>query len=136
MRVVNNDAELEAAIMKDISAAMDLAEKKALATMHKAISDFYAGGYPSVYQRTYQLSNTPEITDRKRTKFTASFLAQLNDHGSYTTGSRPSMAQVLQLTNEGSAPGLRPAVGAPSYWDWAEVQIGQDFDSAMKQYFD
>lgn len=136
MRVVNNDAELERVIMQDISAAVSLAEKKALATMHKAISDFYAGGYPTEYKRTYQLSKTPEITDRKTTKLSVSFLAQLNDRGGYTTGKNPSMAQVLQLTNEGSAPGLRSAVGSPGYWDWAEVQIGKDFEDAMKQYFD
>lgn len=136
MRVVNNDSELERMMMDDIAAAMDLAEKKALATMHKAISDFYAGGYPLVYDRTYQLARTPQITGQKRTQTKVSFTAQLNDKGGYTTGKHPSMAQVLDLTNNGSALGLRPAVGAPGYWDWAEVQIGNDFDAAMSMYFD
>ena len=45
------------------------------------------------------------------------------------------MAQVLELTNEGSLPGFRPAVGASGYWSIATKKIQADFEIAMSQFF-
>lgn len=137
MRVAHNDDELAQLIMKDIQSAVQLTEKYAIADMGMAISHFYAGGYPKMYIRTYQLAKTPKTSGvRVLSNKHVQFDAYLDDSGGYTTGKHPSMAQVLDLTDKGSSPGLRPAVGSTGYWDMANKYIEKHFDDCMKQYFD
>ena len=138
MRVADNDDQLAQLILADMQTAVQATEKKAMDAMRKGIEYFYAGGFPDRYIRTEQLKKTPRTTGvQVKSKKHVEFDAFLDESlPNYTTGKHPSMGEVLQLTNEGSYPGLRPAVGSPGYWDWAEVQIGKDFEDAMKQYFD
>ena len=137
MRVAQNDDELARLIMQDMQSAVQETKNKAMTALGKGILYFYSGGTPVVYQRTYQLMRTPRTTDvRMLSGRHLEFEAYLDDGGGYTTGKHPSMAQVLDLTDKGSSPGLRPAVGNKGYWDMICTQIDSDFVAAMKQYFD
>lgn len=137
MRVAHNDDELAQLILADMQKAVQATEKKAIAAMHKGISDFYAGSYPKKYERTYQLAETPNTTGVKiLSKKSVQFDAFLDDSlPNYTTGKHPSMAAVLQLTDRGGYPGLRPAVGAPGYWEMITTTIEKDFDAEMSKQF-
>ena len=131
MAMASSDAELERLIQRDIERALKIAERKALEDMFEAVGRFYASGDPKKYQRTGALMNTPKTRNINNN----SFEAYLDDSGHYTTGKRPSMGQVLELTNEGSLPGFRPAVGASGYWSIATKKIQADFEIAMSQFF-
>ena len=125
MAMASSDAELERLIQRDIERALKISERKALEDMFEAVGRFYASGDPKKYQRTGALMNTPKTRNINNN----SFEAYLDDSGHYTTGKRPSMGQVLELTNEGSA------VGASGYWSIATKKIQADFEIAMSQFF-
>ena len=131
MPTATNMAQLEAMIRKEMVAGLQMASIEANEIMNDAIKDFYAGGEPVMYQRTHQLDQTPETTEISQTGNSAFFDAYLNDSGGYYTGSQPSMSAVLQLTNNGSAPGLRPAVGSTGYWNRAEQKFQKALDKGM-----
>ena len=136
MGAAYNDDELARLIMQDIQSAVQETETKAVDDMKYGMEYFYSGGPPKSYKRTEQLKKTPRTSKIRVTKTHAEFKAYLEDSGGYTTGKHPSMAQVLDLTETGSSPGLNPAVGNTGYWDLTCQLIENDFDSAMQQYFD
>ena len=136
MGAAHNDDELARLIMQDIQSAVQETEVKAVEDMKIGMEYFYSGGPPRVYKRTERLKHTPRTSQLRVTKTRAQFDAYLEDSGSYTTGKHPSMAQVLDLTETGSSPGLRPAVGNTGYWELTCDLIENDFDRAMQQYFD
>lgn len=122
--------ELEAMIRQEMKNAILDAATQSQLIMHDAINYFYAGGTPKMYSRTGALGQTPQVDITSD-----GFTAYLNDSGSYTSGKRPTMAQVLRLTNNGSAAGLRPAVGATGYWKKAEREIKDAVNDAFSHYF-
>ena len=130
-----NIAELQTAIMKEIQKAMLVSEKKALADMYEETGGFYTGGEPKMYQRTGALGDTPKTTAQTVSGNEVSFEAYLDQGHVYSTGKRPTMNAVLHLANEGSYPGLRPAVGRTQFWDRAEKKIEQDFNNTMGSFF-
>lgn len=132
MLVATNMEQLEAMIRKEMVYGLQMASIEANEIMNDAIKDFYAGGEPEMYQRTHQLDQTPETTDISQTGSSAFFDAYLRDSGGYYTGKEPSMREVLQLTNNGSAPGLRPAVGSAGYWNRAEQKFQNALDNGMR----
>lgn len=132
MPVATNMEQLEAMIRKEMVYGLQMASIEANEIMNDAIKDFYAGGEPEMYQRTHQLDQTPETTDISQTGSSAFFDAYLRDSGGYYTGKEPSMREVLQLTNNGSAPGLRPAVGSAGYWNRAEQKFQNALDNGMR----
>lgn len=136
MRVAQNDNELARLIMADIESAVQETKRKAAEDMKIGMDYFYSAGPPAVYQRTDRLRKTPRTSDIRVTKTRAEFEAYLDDSGGYTTGKHPSMAQVLDLTDKGSSPGLHPAVGNTGYWDLTCQLIDSDFDAEMKKHFD
>lgn len=127
---VNSIEEIEAILKQDLKQALDDAATKALLIMHDATLDFYSGGQPSTYVRTGALEQTPDVKIKDE-----GFSAFLNGQGRYTTGKRPTMNQVLHLTNDGSAAGLRPAVGKTGYWNEAEQKIIDAAMDAIGHYF-
>jgi len=136
MRVAHNDDELARLIMQDMQSAVQETKNKAMSALGNGIVYFYSGGTPVVYQRTYQLMRTPKTSNIKvSSNKHIEFEAYLDDSGGYTTGKHPSMAQVLDLTDKGHSPGLRPAVGNTGYWNMICGQIESDFDAAMRKYF-
>lgn len=132
MLVATNMEQLEAMIRKEMVYGLQMASIEANEIMNDAIKDFYAGGEPEMYQRTHQLDQTPETTDISQTGSSAFFDAYLRDSGGYYTGKEPSMREVLQLTNNGSAPGLRPAVGSAGYWNRAEQKFQNALDNGIR----
>jgi len=131
MASFSSDAELERLLRREAKRALKIAERKAEEDMFEEVGNFYAGGEPKKYERTGQMMDTPKT--RKLSDL--SFEAYLDDSGGYTTGKHPSMADVLELTNEGRFPGLRPAVGSKNYWNRAERKILKHADEAFKSVF-
>lgn len=126
----NSLGEIIEQIKGDMKNALLDAQTQSELIMHDAILGFYAGGTPTMYARTGALGQTPateSIDDGFRT--------YLNQSGGYSTGKKPTMKQVIQLTDTGAAAGLRPAVGAPGYWDKAEEQIKDAVNDAFSHYF-
>lgn len=136
MAVARSMEQLQKIIMDEMEKAMHEVEKKSIKRIDDAILYFYSGGTPVKYQRTGHLMDTRETDPVTRGGLSVNFRAYLNDGvGGYTTGKKPSMAAVLQLTNFGSAAGLRPAVGSTGWWQRAETNIGKDVDSTFARHF-
>lgn len=132
--------ELKNALLKEMGEAMKVVSNKALADMREETEGFYTGKEPKVYQRTGELGNTPQITDVTRGGNEVSFEAYLNAEGSYTTGKKPTMLDVLNLADKGitnsSVGRLRHTIGKRGFWERAEKKIEKDFNSTMSLYFD
>lgn len=132
--------DLKAAIIKEIKEAMNDTQEDIGRHLDEAVPSFYDGGFPTRYDRTGALGETPETTNLSVSGDTVSFEAKLNNSGGYTSGKRPSMQDVLKLTNNGitnsSVGYLQPAVGRSGYWERAESHMQDDLDSAMSKHFD
>jgi len=116
-------AELEKMIKDEIKSAMQSISRESLEIMKQETAGFYAGGYPTMYIRTGALGETPKVEPIKDNGNTIEFEAKLDDSHVYSTGKRPSMKDVLTLTDKGHAKGLRPAVGTTGYWERADNRI-------------
>lgn len=127
MRVVSSDAELRAAILADIGAAMAKAEKQALGDMF-AVTEGYYSGSPKKYKRTGLLRQTPRT---ERAGGDAGFRAYLDTGTGYGTGSKPGMETVLGWAESGAA-GLLGHLD----WDGAEKNIVAHAEAALHEYFE
>ena len=128
MATVSNDTELEAAIKKDIKAAIQEANHLAFQVLVDTVTAFYSGN-PKKYVRTGQLLQTP----RTAPMFDGmGFWAGLDDEGtySYATGSRPTMGTVLGWAENGEA-----GVIGRLRWDDAARQIIDYTDATLHKYF-
>lgn len=130
-----NMAELRNMLMHEAQKAMTVASEKILAEMYHQTGDFYTGGEPKMYERTGTLANTPKTTALSTQGTSVSFDAYLDQSGSYTSGKHPSVGDVLELTNSGSFPGLRPAVGKTGYWDRAETNMEKILNDVLRKVF-
>lgn len=134
--IARSTEQLQKQIMDRMERAMHQVEQKSIKRIDSAILYFYSGGTPVAYHRTGHLMDTRETDPVTRGGLTVQFRAYLNEGvGGYTTGKRPSMADVLALTNYGGASGLRPAVGNTGWWQRAEDYIHSDFESTFASYF-
>lgn len=134
---VSNMAQLQQALLSKVTQALSVANQKSLNIMKEEVAGFYNGGTPVKYKRTGQLKGTPTTTGVVTNGNSVSFEAKLDSSGGYSSGRKPSMMQVLRLTNYGDTGGiLRPAVGSPGYWEKAEVRIEQALNDALGKYFD
>jgi len=125
-------SELEENIRNACEKAMKNTEHSALAALKAGTVYFYSGGSPVMYERTLNFSSTPEIGGQNYGGNTMSFYAGMRQSPGYVTGKRPTMLQVLHLTNEGRAPGLRPAVGRTGWWEKSLELIEQDFEKNFR----
>lgn len=133
-------AELEAAIMKEMRSAMEEVHEQVPDKMKDTIKqEFYASAEPKLYVRTEQLQNTPKTMPLSESGKTITFDAKLDNSGGYSTGKKPSMQDVLELTNDGDTSSsvgyLRPAVGSTGYWQKVEKCIEDNLNSAMSKHF-
>ena len=141
MPTANNMAELRAMLLKEMSSAMKEASETALADMQEATDYFYAGGTPKKYTRTGALGDTPTVTDVRRSGSDAvAFDAYLNEQSSYTSGSRPTMGQVLLLADHGipfttKNGESRPTVGNKGFWNKAKIEIKKSLRKTIKAHF-
>ena len=135
--IARSTEELQRQIMDKMEQAMRTVEQKSIKRIDNAILYFYSGDSPTrKYQRTYHLMDTRNTDPVTRGGLSVQFRAFLDESvGGYTTGKKPSMTAVLNLTNYGASAGLRPAVGNTGWWDRAESEIQSDFDSTFARYF-
>lgn len=139
MKTVRSLAELNKALMKELSAAMKEAEYMAIGDMKEGTEVFYSGGSPKRYHRTGALGMTPKTSDFSLSSGgfggQASFKAYLDQSGGYTTGKRPSMATVLRLANYGNVSGYRPTVGTKGFWEYSLAEMEDSFYAALADHF-
>lgn len=138
---VRSLAELKLKILAEMEASMVAAQTKMKSTMDKELQSFYLKGPGKVYTRTGALGRTARTSDIDWSGNTFHFDAYLDQSGGYTSGSNPSMGQVLDLANYGTpfttknGYPARPTVGKGGFWERAEKQFGKDLDFAFSIYF-
>lgn len=142
MATAKNMHELRNMLMKEMRKAMTVAQKKMEADMYEETGGFYTGGEPKMYERTGALGDTPRTTSVDINGDTLSFDAYLDQRHQYTTGSDPTMGQVLDLANydirfktRGGA-NARPVVGKRGFWERAESKMEKTLNNTMKDFFD
>lgn len=142
MAAASSMAELQLQILTEMSAAMAGAQVGMKADMEHALDSFYDGGSPKKYNRTYKMRNTPKTSPLSMTATSVTYDAYLDQSGGYTSGSKPSMGEVLRLANDGTpfttknGYPARPTVGTGQFWQRAEKDFEQTLDENMSRYFD
>lgn len=131
MPTASNMAQLEAMLKQQLKKAMQVVSVKAEKDLDEATDYFYNGGQPQKYVRTGKLGSTPRTTALSESGNSVSFEAYLDQSGSYTTGSKPSMGTVLEWANTGSA-GI---VGSPLFWEYGIDKIEKDFNDTLASFF-
>lgn len=135
----NNMNSLNKGIQKEIENAMKNVSKKVLLTMEKSTSGYYTGSEPKVYKRTYALKKTPKTTPLQTSNNgnTVKFDAYLDQTHRYTTGDKPTMGQVLDLTNYGIAwsSHINAPIGNPFFWEDALNSMQDILDHEIKKVF-
>lgn len=137
--------QLNAELMNALRGAMSKANGRIFKETRKAVKWFYSGGVPVMYKRTGQLGNTPRTTAVSSAMSgvggSVTFEIYLEQGGGYGTGDNPSMAQVLDLANYGSAwttksgRTARPTVGNQGFWEKAEDQMQKILDQEVGSVF-
>lgn len=139
--VANNMIKLEQMLLKEAQKAMVVASDKILADMYDETEKFYTKGKPKMYQRTGALGDTPRTTTISTSGNEVSFDAYLDTSHNYTSGSNPSMTQVLNLANYGTpfttknGYSAKPTLGKKGFWERAEKRMQKTLDRTMKQFF-
>ena len=133
----NNMKELEQMLLKEMRKAMVTASNKVLADMYDETGKFYAKGKPKIYQKTGALGDTPRTTAISSSGNEVSFVAYLDTASKYSTGSKPSMTQVLDLANYGipfTTKNGYPAKSTPSkkgFWELTEKKMQKTMDRTL-----
>lgn len=131
---VRSNAQFDDLMQKKLKKAINACKQPMKEAMKDGIEYFYAGGTPSIYERTGLLKQTPRVEDREMGAKEASIETFLSEGYGYNTGKHPSMAQVLVLSNEGAYPGLRANVGSTGYWLYSEEKMKEIFEKIMSQF--
>lgn len=137
----NNMNQLNNMLMKELRKAMNVASDKMLADMYGETGKFYTKEKPKSYERTGALGDTPRTTALKTFGNIVLFEAYLDLNHQYTTGSYPSMEQVLNLANSGipftSKNGYpaRPTLGKKGFWEASEKKMERTLNQTMRKFF-
>lgn len=138
--VARNMKELERMIMKEAEKALRATSNRVLADMQEETSGYYTEKPPKIYERTGALGDTPRTTPITRERLSAFFDAYLDLNHRYTTGKKPTMLDVLNLTNDlmqiSSVGRLNLALGEPGYWEEAEKKMEESFKNEMRKSFE
>lgn len=130
----NNLKQLEQMMLKEMRKMAHVASTKMLTDMQEETADFYTGGEPISYQRTGALGDTPRVSPISADGNTISFDAYLDQEYTYTTGSKPTMTEVLNAANYGKGR-LRSPVGKKGFWERAEKKMEQTFIETANDFF-
>lgn len=137
--MANSFQELEKELIKELNKAIKKTKREAKAIMKEEISEFYDYKNPHQYVRTGKLKNTPKTSPTTVKEKIVSFEAYLSQKGKYKTGKKPTMTDVLNLTNyrthDSSVGYLRSAVGRSGYWERMEKQINKSLKKNILQAF-
>lgn len=137
----NNMRELEQMLLKEAQKAMVIASDKISEDMYDETGKFYTKGKPKMYQRTGALGDTPRTTVISTLGNEISFDAYLDTSHNYTSGSKPTMTQVLDLANYGTpfttknGYPAKPTLGKKGFWERAEKKMQKTLDRTMKKFF-
>lgn len=136
----NNMKQLNDMLMKELRKAMNVTSKKVLADMYEETGGFYTKGNPTMYKRTGALGDTPRATSVSVSGNEASFDAYLDKNHKYTTGAKPTMEDVLNLTKKtpihnSSVGYLRSAKGRGGFWERANEKMGERLDETLNKFF-
>ena len=138
MPIIRNRAEMERAMKKKITRAMQEFRLKASDDMKEEMTEYYMSGTPKVYERTYEMDNSPEVLPVIEEGDSVTTIARLNTDFTYNTGKDPTMLDVLNLANYGitnsSVGNLAPTVGEEHFWDRAKEKMENDFYKTMSKY--
>lgn len=133
--------ELNKLLRNQMQKAMNLAKSEMEADTFEATGDFYTQGNPVMYKRTGALGNTPMSTNLTVGSNTMSFMVYLDTAYTYTTGSKPTMTQVLELANYDkrfttkNGYTAKPTLGKKGFWENAETNMEQTFYTVMGSFF-
>lgn len=122
--------ELKREIMREMTAAMEDAKNDMFDAVQFEVAGYYTGK-PKVYKRTYQLLTIPgadPVTSGGNSVSTRIFL---NEAGGYTTGCHPSMATVINWTENGGG----GTIGHHGYWSRSMKTMGNAFYKAFSSHF-
>ena len=136
-----NIEQLRQQILAAMRDAVSEAQEDIQKDMEDELKSFYSHGKPSRYTRTGALGETARTTDISVSGNSVSFTAYLDQSGSYTSGSNPSMGDVLRLANYGKAfttkngYTARPTLGKGGFWERAEERFQNSLNSALSRHF-
>ena len=143
--VATNMSQLNTMLIQELRKAMNIVSDKSLADMYEETGKFYTGGEPKIYERTGALGDTPRTTSLSTTAGSmggvVSFEAYLDTNHGYTSGSNPSMQEVLELANDGipftTRNGLpaRPTVGKGQFWQRSEKKMEKTLNQTIRRFF-
>lgn len=140
MPIIRNRAEMERAMKKKITRAMQEFRLKASDDMKEEMTEYYMSGTPKVYERTYEMDNSPEVLPVIDEGDEITTIARLNTDFKYNTGKEPTMEDVLNLanygTNQSSVGYLRDTVGKEGFWEEMQDRMEKDFYSTMRKHSD
>lgn len=140
MPIIRNRAEMERAMKKKITRAMQEFRLKASDDMKEEMAEYYMSGTPKVYERTYEMDNSPEVLPVIDEGDEITTIARLNTDFKYNTGKEPTMEDVLNLanygTNQSSVGYLRDTVGKEGFWEEMQDRMEKDFYSTMRKHSD
>lgn len=140
MPTARNMQELQKMLMDELNKSMREVATKTKEDMKKQVEWYYEGTTPKQYVRTYHLKNTPSVTRVMTHGKECSFDAYLDSEYTYTTGKKPTMMDVLKLTNDfqqnSSVGWLRRGIGNPGYWERAKNAMSNSFDRILSSHFD
>lgn len=144
MATAKNMKQLDKLLQNQLRRAMSKASKQALSDMRDETTEFYTNTSPKKYKRTGQLGQTPRVDSVEYINNDhvqeMSFKAYLDTNFTYTTGTRPSMATVLDIANRGLTAAkqhkMRNVVGNIGVWDHAIPNIKKSYDRILSEYFD
>lgn len=140
--VANNLKQLNTMLMKSVRKAMAVASDKMLEDMYEETAGFYTKAEPKQYERTGALGDTPRVTSLNQDSNSVSFDAYLDTSHQYTTGSTPTMEDVLKLANDGipfitqGGHPARPTVGKRGFWDDAKKKMEITLEHTIGKFFD
>lgn len=132
--------QLKREIMREMAAAMNDAKEDMFDELQGEVMRYYTGS-PKIYHRTYQMLTTPRADPVTSGAESVNTRLYLFEGGGYSTGSNPSMLDVLKLANYGirftTANGYpaRDTVGRKGFWERSLTKMDIAFNRAFSSHF-
>ena len=123
---------LEAAIANKMRKALTATVEKSFQCLEYNTADFYSGGIPRVYERTYAFGSSPVMTPVTGSNREMEGSVYMDGNYVYDTGSHPSGYTVFNWAENGEA-GI---VGRTGTWERTEDDIQKVLENEFGRYFD
>lgn len=126
--------EIRKDIKSKIPQAVAIAQDKVAKIVEDVLLEYYGSYSPAMYERTYQLLSSCVMEAIKVSGSGASARVYLDSGSmSYTTGSQPSGAQVMEAANAGvhGATGLKTVGSGPPLSSTAEERVDSEINKIL-----